>query len=152
LKQNHFHFLVRANTEDASITKFMLSLSTSYSKYFNIKYDMVGRLFQERFRSKIVDNDDYLLHLSRYIHLNPVVAGLVRNIEQYKWSSYSEYALSNIICSTSEILNFFPSKKDYKQFIQDQIDYGKTLGIIKNHDFDDFSFPHPECKPKSTNL
>ena len=71
LMPNHFHLLL-VQKDESAITKFMLSLCTSYSKYFNIKHELVGRLFQARFRAKIVETDEYLLHLSRYIHLNSI--------------------------------------------------------------------------------
>mgnify|MGYP001791863816 CR=1 FL=1 len=64
LMTNHFHFLVKQETE-LPITFFMLRLGTSYAKYFNIKYGEVGSLFQGRFKAKIIETDEYLLHLSR---------------------------------------------------------------------------------------
>ncbi len=125
LMPNHFHFLLRQK-ENGAITKFMLSLCTSYSKYFNLKHNYVGRLFQERFRAKIVETDEYLLHLSRYIHLNPLSDNInelnfsspstlgvdqgriIKKITSYPWSSYREYRDSfNGICEKNIILNYF---------------------------------------------
>src|SRR3989338_6740768 len=80
---NHFHFLFKQNT-DIPITSFMLRLSTSYAKYFNIKYDQVGSLFQGRFRAKLIETDEYLLHLSRYIHRNP------KEVLLYQWRHYPQ--------------------------------------------------------------
>lgn len=71
LMPNHFHFLLRQDTE-MPVTSFMLRLGTSYAKYFNIKYEQVGSLFQDRFRAKLVETDEYFLQLSRYIHRNPI--------------------------------------------------------------------------------
>lgn len=71
LMPNHFHFLLRQDT-DVPLTTFMLRLGTSYAKYFNIKYEEVGSLFQDRFRAKLIETDAYLLELSRYIHRNPL--------------------------------------------------------------------------------
>jgi hypothetical protein len=66
-------------------------LNTAYTNYFNRRHDRAGHLFQGRYRSILVDKDSYLVELSRYIHLNPVRAGMVRRPEAYRWSSYGSY-------------------------------------------------------------
>jgi hypothetical protein len=81
---NHFHLLVK-QLNDRSISGFINSICTRYSMYFNKKYDRVGSLFQGPFRAVLVNNDEYLLHLSRYIHRNPLE--LNKNLE----SAYSSY-------------------------------------------------------------
>jgi len=91
LMPNHFHFLIRQNT-DLPISKLLAKICTSYSKYFNKKYDRVGGLFQDCFKAVLVDNDSYLLWLSAYIHQNPKVAGLVKNLQDYTYSSYLDYS------------------------------------------------------------
>ena len=84
---NHFHFLVKKKNID-SMQKFIRSLLTRYSMYFNKKYERVGSLFQGPYKAVLVSKDEYLLHLSRYIHLNP--NEYTNNlIEAY--SSYAEY-------------------------------------------------------------
>ena len=88
LMPNHFHLLLRQLGEN-DMTEFMKCLGTSYSMYFNDKYKRVGSLFQGRYKAVLVENDDYLLHLSRYIHLNPYCKGLT--LAEYDWSSYQEY-------------------------------------------------------------
>lgn len=75
LMSNHFHLLLKQMNKD-SMSKFMKSVGTNYSMYFNRKYNRVGGLFQGNYKGILVENDDYLLHLSRYIHLNPVAKGL----------------------------------------------------------------------------
>ena len=85
---NHFHILLQ--TRKTPIAKIMSSLLTSYSMYFNLKNNRVGSLFQNRFKSKLCDKDEYFLVASRYIHLNPVAAGLVKDVSEYRWSSYQE--------------------------------------------------------------
>lgn len=136
LMPNHFHFLVRQKT-DRGIAKFISQLTNSYTKYVNTKYGRIGPLFQGVFKSVIVESDEQFMHLSRYIHLNPIVTGISSNLNKYQWSSYPEYVSSNIICSTKEILDMFPSKEKYKDFINDQIEFGKGLEKLKHHNFDD---------------
>lgn len=133
LMPNHFHFLLR-QLKDNGISEFVRNLSNSFTKFYNTKYARIGPLLQGQFKAVLIENDEQLLHTHRYIHLNPVVSSLVKNIENYEWSSYPEYLgkISNDICSKQEILNFFKSNKDYKQFILDQIDYAKQLNSIKH--------------------
>ena len=90
LMPNHIHLLVRQNSENP-IYKFIHGLHTSYSIYVNRKYDKTGHLFQGRFKQKEIDKDEYLLQVSSYIHLNPLMDGLVEKLEDYQWSSYPDY-------------------------------------------------------------
>lgn len=85
LMPNHFHLLVKQEGKD-TLKSFMMSLITRYSMYFNKKYDRVGSLFQGVYRGALITDEPYLLHLSRYIHLNP--SGLTKNLT----SAYSSYA------------------------------------------------------------
>lgn len=86
---NHYHLLVRAEVDNLAVG--MHGLAVSFSKSINRRQGRVGPLFQGRFRSKLVAKDEYLLHLSRYVHLNPVAAGLVAKAEDWPYSSYLEY-------------------------------------------------------------
>ena len=90
LMPNHFHFLIRQNTK-IPISNLISKLCTSYSMYFNKKYDRIGGLFQDQFKSILVEDDQYLLWLSAYIHQNPAIAGLVQNLNDYSYSSYTDY-------------------------------------------------------------
>lgn len=136
LMPNHFHFLVR-QVMDKGASIFMSQLSNSYTKYFNTKYPRVGSLFQGTFKAVHVNTDEQLLHLSRYIHLNPIVSGLAKDLSTFKWSSFSEYASGKeILCSISTVLNFFPSSIKYKEFLEDQINYGTTLETLKHQTID----------------
>ncbi|OIN97788.1 hypothetical protein AUJ66_02200 [Candidatus Desantisbacteria bacterium CG1_02_38_46] len=89
LMDNHYHLL--PETPRGNISKAMHDLNTSYTVYFNKRHKRVGHLFQGRFKGILIEKDAYLLELSRYIHLNPVRAGLVKRPEDYKWSSYRGY-------------------------------------------------------------
>jgi putative transposase len=87
LMPNHFHLLLRQN-EDRVLENFMRSLSTRYSMYFNKRYDRVGPLFQGIYKAVRVESESYLLHLSRYIHLNP--REHTYNLTK-AYSSYADY-------------------------------------------------------------
>ena len=136
LMSNHFHFLLK-QLRDNGISTFLSQISNSYTKYFNTKYNRVGGLLQGTFKSVLVESDEQLIHTSRYIHLNPVVSGLTKDLNSYQWSSYPEYlGGKGIICSLKGILDFFPSPKKYQEFVDAQIDYGTTLEILKHRTID----------------
>lgn len=86
---NHYHLLLE--TPRGNLSEVMHELNTTYTVYFNRRHNRVGHLFQGRFKAILVEKESYLLELSRYIHLNPVRAGLVKYSEDYKWSSYPVY-------------------------------------------------------------
>lgn len=133
LMPNHFHFLLRQERE-GGIIEFVRKLCNSYAKYFNIKNDRVGPLFQGEFKAVHVNSNDQLIHLSRYIHLNPLVSYLVSNIESYEWSSYKDFNFQDNKNGLFKniILSQFSSIEDYKSFVSDQEEYGKKLEIIKH--------------------
>ncbi len=132
LMPNHFHFLLK-QLRDGGITEFVSKLSNSYTKCFNVKNKRIGPLFQGEFKSVIVQSDEQLLHVSRYIHLNPLVSYLVKDLDSYEWSSYLEYINGDKgLCAKEDILSFFKSHAKYKQFVLDQGDYGEKLELIKH--------------------
>lgn len=89
LMDNHVHLLIKESQEGLATT--MKRVNTSYAFYFNQKYNRVGHLFQDRFKSEPVEDEQYLMAVARYIHNNPVKAGMVDRLEQYRWSSYRSY-------------------------------------------------------------
>jgi putative transposase len=89
LMANHFHLLIE--TTRPNISKIMHYIKGSYTTYYNIRHQRTGHLFQGRFKSIVVDKDTYFLELTRYIHLNPVYAGIVQDPVEYEWSSYRGY-------------------------------------------------------------
>lgn len=112
---NHFHLLVKQNENKDSLKEFMQSLLTRYSMYFNKKYERVGSLFQGKYKAIIVMDEMYLLHLSRYIHINPYE---FTNDLVNAYSSYGEYLgtrHSNWI-DPSLILAYFENKKFLPEF------------------------------------
>lgn len=89
LMPNHMHLLVE--TPSRPLSEFMRGLNTAYTMSFNRRHRRVGHVFQGRYKSHVVEKDAYLLELTRYLHLNPVRAGLVTQPERYPWSSYREF-------------------------------------------------------------
>ncbi|MEK7517025.1 MAG: transposase [Patescibacteria group bacterium] len=127
LMPNHFHILLK-QIDDNGISIFMSKLSNSYTKYFNTKYKRVGPLFQGSFRAVRIEDDEQLLHVSRYIHLNPLIDYLTRDLRTYAYSSYPEFlGLREGFCRKEVILDNFNSFSDYEQFVLDQEDYGRTI-------------------------
>ena len=132
LMPNHFHISIR--TRKTPISKIMSSLTTSYSMYFNRKYQHFGPVFQNRFKSVLIENDSYFLELSRYIYLNPVKAGLVEDPAMHEYTSLREilgkeplhYLDQDILRLIGETEN---SRKNYQEFIYDGIN--KDLGDIE---------------------
>jgi len=86
LMDNHYHLMIE--TPDGNLAQVMRHINGAYTAYFNAKHSRVGHLFQGRYRSILVDVDEYFLELSRYIHLNPVKEGLSSSPAEYEWSSY----------------------------------------------------------------
>lgn len=126
LMDNHVHFLLRAKE---NFQKFMQCIQTVYAAYFNKKYERVGHLFQDRFKSIPVESNNYILQCVRYIHQNPVKAN-ISTIDKYKWSSYKEYIKKPIIVKTEFILNMLGTN------LADSINnYREYMNIIqKNND------------------
>lgn len=135
LMPNHFHFLLKQNT-DKGIATFIANFTNSYTRYFNTKHQRVGPLFQGVFKAVFVENDEQMIHLSRYIHLNPVVSSIigVNDLTDYQWSSYPSYLAypQGGFTETKQILSAFRSNDDYRNFVLDQVEYAKTLNEIKH--------------------
>lgn len=135
---NHFHLLLK-QLRDGGITEFVSKISNSYTKYFNIKHKRIGLLFQGEFKSVLIETDEQLLHLSRYIHLNPVSSFLAKKPEDWEWSSYREYLnlVSSSFFAKEIVLNQFKSIDKYKRFVNDQISYAQELERIKHQIIED---------------
>lgn len=139
LMPNHFHLLVK-QVRDGGISEFMRKFIHSYTKYRNTKNKLQGPIFQAIFKAVLIETDEQLLHVSRYIHLNPLVSHLVKDLNSYPWSSYQTYiGLNNDErVAKKEILSFFKSQKDYEKFVLDQAEYGETLELIKHQLIDEY--------------
>ena len=119
LMDNHVHILFR--DKEFLISDFMRNITSIYAGEFNKKYKRIGHLFQDRFKSIYVYNDDYLLRLIRYIHRNPEKAGICQT-QEYKWSSYKEYTYTPKIIERDEVLLKFDMQKGkaikkFKEFV-----------------------------------
>ncbi len=122
LMPNHFHLLIQQKT-DLSITKLISKICTSYAIYFNKKYNRVGAMFQDQFKAVLIKNNEQLLWTSFYIHKNPLEAKLVKSLNNYKWSSYSEYCNfkeDNGLCNKNIIFEQFNSPKSYLKYFKDK--------------------------------
>lgn len=134
LMPNHFHFLLRQETENG-VSKFMEKISKGYSHYFNISHKRVGPLFQSNFQAVRIESNEQLLHAHRYIHLNPVTAYLIElpALASYSYSSYPEYIrVRDGFTNTKQVLSYFKNIDSYKTFIADQADYARQLDSIKH--------------------
>jgi putative transposase len=123
LMGNHVHLLIKEGAEDISIT--MKRIGISYAKYYNWRYITTGHLFQDRFKSENVETITYLLRVVRYIHQNPVKAGIVKHAEEWKWSScrgyygksfYPEMMLESHLILKKFSNNFFTARVRFKEF------------------------------------
>ena len=117
LMSNHYHLLVRTNR--ANLKKAMQWFGTTYTRRFNNRNCKKGHLFQGRYKSILVQNDAYLMQLSCYIHRNPLRAGIVKRLIDYKWSSYPIYAYAKKgpdWLSTKVILSYFKGADKHKQY------------------------------------
>ncbi len=127
LMPNHFHLMLRQFNENG-MTEFMRVLSNAYVYYFNRQYKRIGSLFQGRYKAALVDRDEYLVHVSRYIHMNPLETD--HKLQEYPYSSY-KYLLSGkppLWLRPSPILEQFNGADDYKKFVEDLKE--DTLRII----------------------
>ena len=127
LMPNHYHLLVHLVNDDLS--SLMQPFALSYTKAINKRHGRVGSLFQGRFQAVCVDRDEYLVHLSRYIHLNPVVAKLVEQPEDWEFSSYREYVglRTGTLPKTEVVLAQFSSMGAYREFVESYVDAGEEM-------------------------
>jgi REP element-mobilizing transposase RayT len=112
LMPNHFHLLLRPGLDD-SLVRFMTGVCGSYAQALNAQQGRTGALFQGRFRAVRVDQDAYLSHVARYIHLNPVAAGLVPRPQEWPHSNYTEISPDGLL-----IGGVFPDGPTYRRFVE----------------------------------
>ena len=133
LMPNHIHLL--ATFPDENMSRFMQSLKTKYSKYYNNKYQIRGHLFMGRFKSIVVTTNKYLIIASKYIHLNPVAKGIAKLPSNYLWSSYND-----IINKKSDIVYLKTIEevsggiKPYRSFVEEGLnsDINALISIQKD--------------------
>lgn len=133
LMSNHYHLLIE--TPAGNLSQIMRHINGAYTNYFNTKRKRAGHLLQGRYKAILVDRDAYALELSRYIHLNPVRAGVSQRPEEYAWSSYRNYIGQLAVpgwLHRNEILAHFDSdEKRYRAFVEDGLGEGGTSPLTK---------------------
>jgi REP element-mobilizing transposase RayT len=122
LMDNHYHLLLQVF--DKKLQEIMHQINNKYSKYFNYKYKRVGHVFQGRYKAILVQDERYAVSLLRYIHQNPIKAGMCKKIEGYKWSSDIFYRTNNCrFINITTILDMLSN--DRKEAINKYIEYMK---------------------------
>jgi putative transposase len=123
LMPNHYHFVLRQDG-DISISTFVQRLFQTYTQAFNRQQERRGPLFEGRFHHVVVDRDEYVIHLCRYVHLNPVTAGLVSNPAKWPYSNYLEWikARPGTMVDRAFIGRFFPAPDAYVAFVRDHVE------------------------------
>lgn len=149
LMTNHVHLLCTPNLDNLGVSKMMQALGRMYVRYFNHKYERTGTLWEGRFHSSLVSNDEYLLTVYRYIELNPVRANMVEKPVEYKWSSYRINALgtSSTLCTPHPVfLNLGTTqnqrlanyralfKEELPQTVINKIQSGTRKGLVLGSD------------------
>jgi putative transposase len=137
LMPNHYHFLFRQET-DEPLSKFMGVLFNAYVQALNLQQERTGTLFEGRFKHKLVDQWEYLMLLCRYVHRNPVKAGLVAHPEDWAYSNYREWiGLRNgALVDKVFVQDHFPSAGEYVKFVNDVEDEKKSYEKISKYLFD----------------
>lgn len=125
LMPNHFHLLIQ-QLLDGGISEFIRRTSDSYTRFFNTRYKRVGALFQGKFKAKVIEKDEYLLQLSKYIHRNPLKLSLWKEkLQDYTFSSYPGYLNDKRnykFCDTKIISEYFSTKNQklsYQSFVEE---------------------------------
>ena len=132
LMPNHYHLLLK-QIADNGISRFIRTITNSYAKYFNAIHERTGILFQGNFKAVRVEDNEQLLHISRYIHINPLTGFVTENLNDWYWSSLREYVYNpSEICNKEIILDQFKDKNSYLNFINDLKDYKKNYSLLEN--------------------
>lgn len=126
LMPNHFHLLAYQINEHA-MQRLMRGVMTAYSRYFNKKYDRSGGLFESRYKASRISSDEYLMHITRYIHLNP------KQWRNYPYSSLDLYVKANDTDWLREyrIIELYESRASYLEFVEDYEAVKESLAMIK---------------------
>lgn len=136
LMPTHFHLLLKQIRDNGTST-FMSHLTNSYTRYFNLKNKRVGPIFQGKFKAVVVETDEQLIHISRYIHLNPHTSFVIKTLgelKNYPYSSFPEYlgrSKTNFF-QKEIVLNQFKDIDSYEKFVFDQAEYQRQLEQIKH--------------------
>ena len=131
LMPTHIHLILK-QLANKGISIYMSNILNGYTRYFNAKHQRKGPLWESEFKNVLVKDDEQLMHLTRYLHLNPATANLVKKPEDWIFSSYEEYLsqTNSSICEFEDILEINPST--YRKFVNDRIAYQRELAKIKS--------------------
>lgn len=145
IMDNHYHLLIKEEKEN--LATIMKMINAAYAIYYNERYEGIGHVFQDRYRSEAINNDTYLLGVIRYIHNNPIKAGMGNRIQDYPWSSYQQYFYykkDNELINISFILNLLSN--DFNK----SIDKFAEFNNIENNDIylEDYCEKEEEDKVK----
>ena len=113
LMGNHIHLLIKEEKE--SIEQIIKRIGARFVYWYNIKYQRTGHLFQDRFKSEPVESEEYFSRVVRYIHQNPIKAGICKKISDYKYSSYNEFINQSDLIDTEFVFEIIP-KKVFEEF------------------------------------
>jgi REP element-mobilizing transposase RayT len=143
IMDNHFHFLIKAEKEN--LMMYMKKIGIRYAMYYNRKEKRRGSVFQDRFKSEVIEDEEYLLSAIRYIHNNPVKANMVEDFTKYNWSSANQYIrrflkIENNRCKENDFDNHNIKEigVDIEVFKWVEERYGNKEEFIKNHLEEDF--------------
>jgi len=122
LMPNHFHFVLRQDEPNA-MSKYFGRLCKSYTRAINKLYQRTGHLFEGKYKIKHIDDRGYLIHLTRYVHLNPVRGGLVATPKNWEFSSFNNYYMPSTqgLVDTSILLAEFQNSAAYAEYVQDYV-------------------------------
>ena len=132
LMPNHYHFLLRQDGPHP-ISAFVQAVFNSYTKAFNKMFDRSGTLFEGPFRAIMVAQDEYLVHLCRYIHRNPLEAGLVDHPARWEFSNYREWVgeRNGTLVDRALVREWFPSPGEYEQFVMEYTPPAKIEAVME---------------------
>lgn len=131
LMPNHFHLLLKQNT-DGGISTYLSNFQNSYTRYFNTIHGRDGPIFLNQFKAVEIESESQLVHVSRYIHLNPYVVSLVESLDNlpgYPWSSLKSYLEGGVnhFVENEIVMSLFKNHLSYKKFVEDEADFRRNL-------------------------
>jgi len=137
LMPNHYHFILRQESEK-SISEFIQAVFNSYSKAYNKMYNRTGTLFEGPFKATAIDKYEYLLHLCRYIHRNPLDAGMVTHPAEWEFSNYLEWVgrRHGVETKMEFVHENYPDPMEYEGFVLDYFPPKKTVEAVERMSFE----------------
>lgn len=129
LMPDHYHLLIKV-MNSVYVSEYIANIQNSYTRYINFKLHRKGPLWQSRFKSVPVISNEQLLHVSRYIHLNPTSSSLVKQPEDWQYSSYNQFLNTEILCNYLTEISIH-SVSQYKKFVENRKNYQRTLKTLR---------------------